>query len=258
VALREDESLSLMVNEEDHLRMQALLPGLSLRECWRRINAVDTELEGRVTYAFAPDWGYLTACPSNIGTGIRASVMLHLPGLTLMNELEPIMKGIQKIGLAVRGLWGEGTEANGNMLQVSNQITLGETEDQIVAHLEQIALEIVEYERSARERLLEKREAVLRDHVGRAVGILTQAHLLSSKEALDWLSGLRLGIDMELIRNLDRQVVDELFLLIQPAHLQWREGRRLKPAERDAARATLVRERLKSAMKRRPRSTNNE
>jgi protein arginine kinase len=249
--LRADESLSVMVNEEDHLRLQGMRPGLSLRAIWTEVDRLDSEIEQRIEYAFSPKLGYLTACPTNVGTGMRASVMLHLPGLVLMNEINPVIKGMGKIGLAVRGLWGEGTEAAGNMFQISNQMTLGDTEEQIVSVIEQIVQEIVEHERNARERLLERRETVVRDHVGRAYGILSHAHILTSKEALDLLSGLRLGIDMGILTCVSRSVVDELMLLTQPGHLQKMESKSLKPKERDRYRARLVRERLSGSARRR-------
>jgi protein arginine kinase len=242
-----DETISVMVNEEDHLRLQSMTPGLALQQIWQRMNTLDDEIEAQVRYAFSPRLGYLTACPTNVGTGLRASVMLHLPGLALMDELNPVAKGLTKIGLAVRGLWGEGTEATGNMFQISNQITLGDREENIVHTIEQIVLELVNHEKNARARLLEKREIVVRDHVGRALGILSHAHLLSSKEALDLLSGLRLGIDLGILRGVDRPAVDRLLLLSQPAHLQQREGKLLKPRDRDRVRADLVRTQLAAA-----------
>lgn len=241
----DDETLAIMVNEEDHLRLQAIAPGLDLKETWRRIDGADTEIEASFAFAFSPRLGFLTACPTNVGTAMRASVMLHLPGLVLMNQISPIIKGVSKIGLAVRGLWGEGTDAVGNMFQISNQISLGEKEQDIIANIEQIVLEIVNHEKNARSQLMEKREAVLRDHVGRAYGILTNAHLLSSKEALDLLSGLNLGIELGILTEVERKVVHELLLRTQPAHLQKAEGKKLKPKDRDRARADLVRNRLR-------------
>jgi protein arginine kinase len=249
LVVREDERLSAMVNEEDHLRLQALSPGLGLLETWRRVNALDDEVDGRVAYAFSPRLGYLTACPSNVGTGIHASVMLHLPALVLLGEIEPIVKGAHKIGLAVRGLWGEGTDAAGNMFQVSNQVTLGEREEAIVGNLEQIVLEIVEHEENARARLLRKKTPLLRDRVGRAAGILTQAHLLSTKEALDQLSALRLGMETGILPALGKPAVDELLLFVQPAHMQMLAGKRLRTSERDEARAEMVRTRLAGALR---------
>ncbi len=244
LVLKRDESIAIMINEEDHLRLQAMSPGLVLRDLWRRIDAIDTAIERQVRYAYSPRLGYLTACPTNVGTGMRASVMLHLPGLVLMNEVNSIIKGVNKIGLAVRGLWGEGTDASGNMFQISNQTTLGEREENIIGRLEQIVLEIAEHEKNARARLLQKRENTLRDHVGRAFGILAHAYLLNSRETLDLLSALRLGIDMGIVVNWKKIVLDELFLLIQPGHLQKLEGRHIGSEKRDLARARLVRERL--------------
>lgn len=244
---RSDESIAIMVNEEDHLRLQAIRPGLSLRDAWATIDAVDTEIEKSVRYAFSPRLGYLTACPTNVGTGMRASVMVHVPGLVLMSEINPIIKGVSKIGLAVRGLWGEGTEAIGNMFQISNQISLGEKEDRIVASIEQIVLEIVEHEKNARQRLLEKKGTVVRDHVGRSFGILTNAHILSSKEALDMLSGLRLGLDLGILNAKSRQMVDDLLLTTQPGHLQKLMGRKLRTKDRDSSRAQMVRKQLARA-----------
>ncbi len=250
LVLRLDEGLSVMVNEEDHMRLQAMKPGLDLRGTWQAINQLDSEIEKHVHFSFSPKLGYLTACPTNVGTGMRASVMLHLPGLVLMNEINPVIKGMGKIGLAVRGLWGEGTEATGNMFQISNQITLGEKEEEIVNNIEQIVLEIIEHEKNARARLVEKKDSVVKDHVGRALGILSHAHILSSKEALDLLSGLRLGVDLGILKNTDRRAVDELLLLTQPGHLQKMEGRVLKTKERDRARARLVRGKLGGTGKR--------
>ncbi|MBI2439914.1 MAG: protein arginine kinase [Lentisphaerae bacterium] len=250
LVLKADETVALMINEEDHIRMQAMSPGLSLPELWRTIDSIDTDLAQQVRYAFSPRLGYLTACPTNVGTGMRASVMLHLPGLVLMNEINPIVKGVNKIGLAVRGLWGEGTDAAGNMFQISNQTTLGETEQTIISRLEQIVLEIEEHEKHARARLLQQKEISLRDHVGRACGILTNACLLNSRETMDMLSALRLGIELGLLREWSAAVIDELFLLIQPGHLQKVEGRIIGAEKRDLARARLVRARLSAADKR--------
>ena len=244
LVFKDDETVVIMVNEEDHIRMQAMSPGLNLRGLWRTIDGIDTDLERQVRYAFSPRLGYLTACPTNMGTGIRASVMLHLPGLVLMNEINPIIKGVNKIGLAVRGLWGEGTDAAGNMFQISNQATLGETEDTIISRLEQIVLEVEEHEKHAKERLLQQKAISLRDHVGRAYGILTHACLLNSKETLDMLSALRLGIELDLLREWSASMIDELFLLIQPGHLQKVEGKIIGAEKRDLARARLIHARL--------------
>lgn len=238
----EDECRAVMVNEEDHIRLQSLQSGLNLQDAWNAADALDNALEASLTYAFSSKLGYLTACPSNVGTGMRASVMLHLPGLCLTEEIKPVINAVSKIGLAVRGLWGEGSEASGHMFQVSNQITLGKTEAEIIAHLEQIVLEIIEHEKNARLRLMETQEIRVHDHIGRAYGILAHAALMNSGEALDLLSGLRLGVDLGLLPELKRRDVDQLFIQIHPAHLQKAAGSALSPQERDIKRAQLIRE----------------
>ncbi|MFT5121534.1 MAG: protein arginine kinase [Kiritimatiellia bacterium] len=239
-----DEQMSIMVNEEDHLRIQSISPGLALQDAWDRIDALDSEVESRVDYAYDSRLGYLTACPSNVGTGMRASVMVHVPALVLLEEINPIIKGLGKIGLAVRGLGGEGSDASGNMFQISNQITLGEQEIEVVHNLNEIVREIVEHEKNARKRLMQKKEMMVRNHVGRANGILSNAYILSSKEALDMISGLRLGVDLGLLPDVTPAVLDELTLLIRPGHLQKVESKHLKARERDVARAKLVRSKL--------------
>jgi protein arginine kinase len=244
LVVRYDETISAMVNEEDHLRLQALRAGLDLEGTLECVSSLDDQIEAQTAYAFSAQYGYLTACPTNVGTGMRASVMLHLPGLVLMNEMGPIIRGMSKIGLAVRGLWGEGTEAVGNMFQVSNQVTLGEGEEEIVRNLQQIVVEIVQHEKNARQRLMEKKKVIVQDHVGRARGILSGAHLLSSKETLGLLSGLRLGIELGILEDVERNAVDELMISTQPAHLQKLGHKDLTVEERDRARAELVRNRL--------------
>ncbi|VGO18461.1 protein arginine kinase [Pontiella sulfatireligans] len=242
-----DECMSVMVNEEDHIRIQSLQAGLNLQEAWRAADKLDDALEAQLTYAFSPKLGYLTSCPSNVGTGMRASVMLHLPGLVLMEEMDPVINGISKIGLAVRGMWGEGTEAAGNMFQVSNQITLGRREDEIIAHLEQIVLELIEHENNARIRLMENRSLMVEDHVARAFGTLSHARLLSSGEALNLLSTLRLGRDLGMTDQFSRRELDTLFISSQPAHLQKLENKELEPEERDVVRAEMLRDYMKNA-----------
>src|ERR1043165_9136122 len=211
LVLNRDETLCFMINEEDHLRMQALRPGLQLRQAWGAIDAADSQLEKRLEYAFSGDWGYLTACPTNIGTGIRVSAMLHLPGLVLAEQINPIIQSVNKLGLAVRGLYGEGTEALGNVFQVSNQMTLGETETTIVERLEKVLSQIIEHEENARGTLIEKKPKVVFNHIGRAYGILANAHSISSKETMNLLSLMRLGGDLEMFPGMERSLVDELF-----------------------------------------------
>lgn len=245
LVLSRDESLSVMVNEEDHLRMQALLPGLQLREAWLMIDRLDTDLEQVLDYAFSRELGYLTACPTNLGTGIRVSAMLHLPALVLDEQITQIIQAVNKLGLAVRGLYGEGTEALGNVFQVSNQMTLGESEAEIVERLNKVVAQIIEHEENARGRLLEKRPKVVFNHIGRAYGILANAHSVSSKEAINLLSLLRLGLDLGTLPGVSRTLVDELSMLTQPAHLQLRHSEKLTAEERDILRADMLREALR-------------
>ncbi len=242
VVLKRDETISIMVNEEDHLRIQALAPGLDLASLWKLVDKLDSQIENEVDYAVSPQLGYLSACPTNVGTGMRSSVMLHLPGLSLADEIKPIINGISRISMAVRGLWGEGTDAAGNMFQVSNQVTLGESEDTIVGRLDQIVMEIAGHEKNARCRMLQQKENLLCDYAWRARGLLSHARLLDSRETLNLLSHLRLGIDLGIVNEWDRSVIDELFLLIQPGHLQKRAGRAIGAEERDFERARLIRE----------------
>jgi len=245
LVLNREETLCVMINEEDHLRMQALRPGLQLKQAWTAIDQADSQLEKKLEFAFSPEWGYLTACPTNIGTGIRVSAMLHLPGLVLAEQINPIIQSVNKLGLAVRGLYGEGTEALGNVFQVSNQMTLGESESAIVERLEKVLAQIIEHEENARANLLEKKPKMVYNHIGRAYGILANAHSISSKETMNLLSLMRLGVDVGLFPGVDRALVDELFILTQPAHLQKQHTEKLSAEERDLLRADMVRERLR-------------
>src|SRR6185295_18380258 len=245
LVLNKDESICVMINEEDHLRMQALRPGLQLRQAWNTIDQADSALEKKLDYAFSPELGYLTACPTNLGTGIRVSAMLHLPGLVLAEQINPIIQSVNKLGLAVRGLYGEGTEALGNVFQVSNQMTLGESESAIVERLEKVLSQIIEHEENARATLLEKKSKMVYNHIGRAYGILANAHSISSKETMNLLSLMRLGVDVGVFPGVDRSLVDELFILTQPAHLQKQHSEKLSAEERDLLRSDMLRDRLK-------------
>jgi protein arginine kinase len=245
IVLNREESFCVMINEEDHLRMQALRPGFQIREVWNAIDRLDSALEKKLNFAFDNELGYLTACPTNLGTGIRVSAMLHLPGLVLAEQINPIIQSVNKLGLAVRGLYGEGTEALGNVFQVSNQMTLGESETAIVERLEKVVAQIIEHEENSRQTLLEKKKKVVFNHIGRAYGILANAHSISSKETMNLLSLLRLGIDIGSFPGTERALVDELFLTTQPAHLQKQISDKLSAEERDLIRADMVRERLK-------------
>jgi protein arginine kinase len=246
LVLNREETLCFMINEEDHLRMQALRPGLQLRQAWTAIDEADSALEKKLDYAFNPELGYLTACPTNLGTGIRVSAMLHLPGLVISEQINPIIQSVNKLGLAVRGLYGEGTEALGNVFQVSNQMTLGEAEATIVERLEKVLAQIIEHEENARATLLEKKPKMVYNQIGRSYGILANAHTITSKETMNLLSCMKLGVDVGLFPGVDRALVDELFILTQPAHLQKMHSEKLSAEERDLLRADMVRERLKS------------
>jgi len=245
VYVGEDESFAAMVNEEDHIRMQCLRAGLQLEECWAELNRLDNRVEEQVDYAFDEKLGYLTACPTNIGTGIRVSVMLHLPALRMSGEVEKVLRAAKDMNLAVRGMHGEGTEAMGDLYQVSNQVTLGVSEEQIIEEFTNtIVPKIVEYERAAREQFAAKNPAALDDKVGRAVGLLSNARLVSSQEALHLLSHVRMAVNMGRIKNIDMGSINELFLLTQPAHLQYNCGRELDAGHRDALRAKMLRDAL--------------
>ncbi len=243
--LSADERIAIMVNEEDHLRLQAIAPGLCLEETWREIDAVDSEIDRHLNYAYSPTLGYLTACPTNVGTGLRASVMVHLAGLRLTGDFDRVMKGLTRLNLAVRGLFGEGSEAFGGMVQVSNQSTLGESEQAILARLLGIVQDLIVHERNARARLMEKSRIVALDQVSRALAILKHAMLISSMEAVELLSILRLGADLKLVDGISEAGINELLLVTQPGHLQMRLGRKLDSKERDRMRAEFVAGRLR-------------
>jgi protein arginine kinase len=245
LVLSKDEALCVMINEEDHLRMQALLPGLQIRQAWAAIDDVDTRLEKKLDYAFSSRLGYLTACPTNLGTGIRVSAMLHLPGLVLGEQINPIIQAVNKLGLAVRGLYGEGTEALGNVFQVSNQMTLGEAEPEIVERLSKVVAQLIEHESNARQSLLEKKPKMVFNHIGRAYGILANAHSISSKETMNLLSLMKLGVDLGAFPELENRLVDEMFIVTQPAHVQRQAAEKLDAEQRDIVRADLLRDRLR-------------
>ena len=244
--INRDQSLSIMINEEDHLRMQSIRSGLDLRTAFTTLDRVDTELECAVPYAFDQRFGYLTACPTNLGTGMRASAMLHLPGLVLSESVNQVIAAVNKIGLAVRGLYGEGTEALANLFQVSNQHTLGERETEIIARLERVIQQIITHEQNARHKLVEQNPHKVLDHVGRAYATLRFAHILESKEALTHLSMLRMGCDLGMLPTAEGKMIDTLLVEIQPAHLQMSAQRKLSAEERDSLRAEVLRRRLAS------------
>ncbi len=239
------QTISIMINEEDHVRMQAIRPGLQLNATYELIDNVDSELEEQVGYAFDGRLGYLTACPTNLGTGLRASAMLHLPALVLSEQINQVIQAVHKIGFAVRGLYGEGTEALANLFQVSNQTTLGDKEVEIIARLEKIVQQIIQHEHNARVKLLEESRTMLNDQIGRAFAVLRYSHIISSKEALNLISLIRLGCDLNYYPEEFRAVVDLLLMEIQPAHLQIEAKKKLSPEERDVLRAEMTRRKLK-------------
>ena len=244
VAFSEREVVSIMVNEEDHLRLQVLKSGLQIQHAWEQVDRIDTLLEKRVDYAFSPQLGYLTVCPTNVGTGLRVSVMMHLPALVITKQIEKVFYAVSKINLAVRGLYGEGTQASGNFFQISNQITLGKSEEQIVSNIESAVPQIIRYERSAREALLNQSKVKLDDKVWRAYGLLRSARVITSEEVMDRLSDLRLGVNMGILKEISTKTINELFILTQPAHLQKMEGKELTTLQRDASRADFIRTKL--------------
>jgi len=245
VVMNRRQTLSIMINEEDHLRMQSIRSGLQLKQAFKLVDKIDSALEGKLEFAYDNKLGYLTACPTNVGTGMRASAMLHLPGLVLSELINQVIQAVSKIGLAVRGLYGEGTEAMGNLFQISNQTTLGEKEEEIIARLSKVIETIIEKEHDARQVLIQKRSNTLWDQIGRAYGVLTYAHAMSSKEALNLLSIMKLGVDLGAFPEDRRLPIDELFIDTQPAHLQKSSQRKLNAEERDHLRAQIIRERLK-------------
>src|ERR1700686_4441958 len=244
VIMNRRQTLSIMINEEDHLRMQSIRSGLQLKSAFKLVDKVDSTLESKLDFAYDSRLGYLTACPTNVGTGMRASAMLHLPGLVLSEQINQVIQAVNKIGLAVRGLYGEGTEALGNLFQVSNQTTLGEKEEEIIARLHKVIEQIIEHEQNARQMLLQKKPNTLLDHIGRGYGVLRHAYSMNSKEALNLLSFMKLGIDLGFFPENCRQPVDELSMETQPAHLQKGTQQKLAAEERDSLRAEIIRAKL--------------
>lgn len=242
---QQSERLAIMINEEDHLRIQSLRCGLSLAEALTLANEIDDALEATLDYAFDRRFGYLTACPTNVGTGVRFSVMLHLPGLRLRNELDKVKRAAAAMSLAVRGFYGEGSNAVGDLYQISNQTTLGKSEQMLLHELQnEIIPQVLEYERASRRMLVARGGPVLKDRVHRALGVLSYARLLAAEEAMDLLSTLRLGIVLGLIEGVPERVANALLLLVQPGHLQRATGRPMDQDHRRGARADLVRKAL--------------
>ena len=243
------ERFSVMINEEDHLRFQVMHSGLDLDSTWRQINELDDLIEEQVTYAFSNKLGYLTACPTNVGTGVRVSVMLHLPALVITRQIEKVFKSLQKINLAVRGLYGEGSQAMGDFYQISNQVTLGMTEEELTKKVADVVPVLIDYERQAREFLVRESHETLHDRVSRAYGILRTAQTISSEETMHLLSSVRMGINLGLISDLDIPTINKLFIHTQPAHLQKLSGAALDQSDRNIERAAYLRRNLNSDSK---------
>jgi protein arginine kinase len=245
IVIDDEEIVAIMINEEDHIRMQVMQSGFNLFEAWNIINRIDDCLAKELPYAFLPDWGYLTACPTNTGTGMRGSVMLHLPALVMTRQVDRVLAAIAKLNFAARGLYGEGTQATGNFFQISNQVSLGHSEDEIINNINGIIRQIIEQENQARVAIFSKNRSVLEDRVNRSLGILKSAHIISSQETIELLSMVRLGCDLGIIKDIDRRRINELFIITQPAHLQKIENKKLSSQERDVKRAELIRSRLR-------------
>jgi protein arginine kinase len=244
LVIDEKEIVSIMINEEDHLRIQVLQSGLNTTEAWRMCDEIDTDLGKRLPFAFSPRWGYLTACPTNTGTGLRASVMLHLPALVMTNQIGRVFQAISKLGLTMRGFYGEGTEATGNFFQVSNQVALGHAENDLIDKIGGIVDKLVKREESTRSILMTRNKEEIVDKIWRAYGTLRSARIITSSETIKLLSAIRLGVDLDIVTGVEKERVNELFILTQPAHLQKLEGKALSANQRDYKRADLIRERL--------------
>ncbi|WP_028781685.1 protein arginine kinase [Thalassobacillus devorans] len=244
VLISENEQISVMINEEDHLRIQLYYPGFQLEQALKRASELDDWLEEKINYAFDENRGYLTACPTNVGTGMRASVMMHLPALAMTQQVNRMIPAINQLGLVVRGIYGEGSEALGNIFQISNQITLGKSEEDIVEDLQSVVRQLIDQERRARETLMQRSGIQLEDRVFRSYGVLKNSRIIESKEAAKCLSDVRLGIDLGFIKNISKNILNELMILTQPGFLQQYAQETLTPDQRDIRRASLIRERL--------------
>ncbi len=245
VAVDPGEHYSVMINEEDHLRVQVMTSGLDLQNAWEKIDQLDDQLEGAILYSFHPRYGYLTACPTNVGTGLRVSVMLHLPALVITRQIEKVFRSMQKINVTVRGLYGEGSQYTGDFYQVSNQITLGHSESDLISLVgDKVVPQIIQYERKARKFLVEQSEQDLNDDVSRALGILSTAKKISSEETMHYLSKVRMGVNLGLIDKVKVATINKLFIHTQPAHLQKLQGRLLGSSDRNVERASYLQRHL--------------
>lgn len=245
VLLNREENVSIMINEEDHIRLQVIYPGFKVKDAYDFANKLDDLIEEKVQYAYDGKLGYLTSCPTNVGTGIRASVMLHLPALTLTKNINNVFNTVVQVGMTMRGIYGEGSNAMGNIYQISNQVTLGLTEEEIINNLIAVTKKIIDQEIKTREMLFEKQSAEIEDDIYRSLGILKYSRMLSTQECLNLMSKVRLGIEMGIIKDIDVKKLNDLLINVQPATLQLIEGRDLDTKERDIIRAKIVRETLR-------------
>ncbi len=246
VVISKDQSISVMINEEDHLRIQVIKSGYRFKSTWNVIDAIDTALEEQLDFAFSPKLGYLTACPTNVGTGMRASTMMHLPALVISSQMEKVVRAVNQLGIAVRGLFGEGSDASGSIFQISNQTTLGESESEIVKRLSSVLRTIIDQEMNAREKILEKDPNKLFDKIGRAYGILQNSHLLTSSECMNLASLVRFGVDLEMFPEKTRNIVDRMFIECQPGHVQYHAGNEIESSARDEFRAEYMRKQFEN------------
>tara|TARA_B100000212_G_scaffold248989_1_gene190335 strand:+ start:964 stop:2097 length:1134 start_codon:yes stop_codon:yes gene_type:complete len=246
VVISKDQSVSVMINEEDHLRIQVIKSGYRFKQAWNSANVVDSTLENDLDYAFSSTIGFLTACPTNVGTGMRASAMMHLPAMVISNQMEKVVRAVNQLGIAVRGLFGEGSDASGSIFQISNQTTLGESEEEIIKRLSSVLKTIIDQEMNAREKILEKDPNKLFDKIGRAYGILQNSHLLSSSECMNLASLVRFGVDLEMFSEETRNTVDRTFIECQPGHIQHLVGKSIDTNERDAFRSEYLRKQFEN------------
>jgi protein arginine kinase len=239
-----EERYSIMINEEDHLRFQAIFAGFEPAAAWSLVDSIESEVCNRLDVAYDTQFGYLTACPTNVGTGLRASILIHLPGLVLVQSVEQVLRGINQVGLTVRGFYGEGTDVVGSLFQISNQVTLGISESEIIETLERVVRQIIDYEYDARQTLVRDAHAQIEDKIGRAVGILSHARVLSGQEFMNLASAVRLGIGLGMLDRPETKLLNELMVQIQPSHIQRQVGSDLNTDQRDLHRANLVRSRI--------------
>jgi len=245
LVIGDKELISTMINEEDHVRLQGMQPGMELGQVWDIVRGIDEEMHKKLDYAFSPEVGYLTACPTNTGTGMRASVLMHLPALVMNEEINKVLQALNKVGMVARGLYGEGTKVMGDLFQISNQVTLGPNEEGIIDNLERVVKQVIEYEIKGRKDLFKENKEKVIDAIYRAYGLLINARQISFAETMEFLSKVRLGIYFELELDTELNTLNELMILTQPAHVQESVGKELSPSRRDFIRAEMIRERLK-------------